>query len=405
MARWTLHRSKRAGVSWVDFGARRMVAIVRYHSVSDVRDRNHLYVNRAIAVAPETFERQIEFLAARYRCVRMDDVAEALDGGKPLPANAVAVTFDDGYADNHRHAYPILRRHGVPAMFYLVAGCLDGEAPLWPSEVRSIVHRATARRLDDPLTGATWDLRGPGGREAAIAALKEVLVSLPRGEREAALAELRARCAPEGRAPRVMLTWAEIEEMRAGGMEFGAHTVSHPRLPALPPAEAAAEIRESKTRLEARFRAPVDHFSYPNPSKGLHVDAGVRRLVAGARFRTAVTSLPGYVLAADDRLELKRLVVGARPLDIAWDVERPALGDALWALVAGDGDEAGGRPARLGDLVHDAAAMRIRRLRAAHTAAVAQLGTSAGRALEHIIRADAAAVSAIRATVGNGGSP
>jgi peptidoglycan/xylan/chitin deacetylase (PgdA/CDA1 family) len=397
MARWTLQQSMEAGL--LDFGDHRLVAIVRFHSVSDARDANHLYVNAGIAVTPETFERQVAFLAAQYCCLRMDDVAEAVESGRPLPRNALVVTFDDGYRDNYEHALPILRRHGVPAMFYVVSGCVAEGRPLWTAALRSAVHRATARRLDDPAAARSYDLSSSLGREVAIAGLKEQLVAMPRRQREDTLAEIVARCAPEGPTPRVMLDWDEIRVMRANGMDVGAHTVSHPRLPVLPPAEAAAEIRESREQLAAGLGEPIEHFSYPNPAKGLHVDSAVRRLVVGAGYRTAVTSAAGYVRSGDDRFELHRLVVGARPWDVAWDVERPALGDTVWTAVAGRPDAGVPRAADEDDASAD---MRIRRLRAAHIAAIAQAGANGNRMIERLLRQSAEAVSELRSTFDTG---
>jgi peptidoglycan/xylan/chitin deacetylase (PgdA/CDA1 family) len=123
-----------------------------------------------------------------------------------------------------------------------------------------------------------------------------------------------------------MLTWEEVKEMQRGGMDFGAHTVTHPLLPSIPLAEAHQEIAESKHELETHLRTPIQHFSYPNPGDGVHADAAVRRLVADVGFSTAVTSRGSYVTAGDDPLVLRRLATGAKAWGLPWDLEREALG-------------------------------------------------------------------------------
>jgi peptidoglycan/xylan/chitin deacetylase (PgdA/CDA1 family) len=108
-----------------------------------------------------------------------------------------------------------------------------------------------------------------------------------------------------------MLDAGEIREMVAGGITIGAHTMTHPLLPALAPAEAEGEIRASRERLEAITGGPIVHFAYPNPGGGVHHDATVRELVRRCGFRTASTSRGGIVDGAADLFALPRFGVNA----------------------------------------------------------------------------------------------
>ena len=136
IGRRALYAAKLAHLPWADFGQGRLAAIVRFHSVSAEADGTYSWIGPNICMAPEVFERQIAFLARHYGCISMDQLLEALSAGRPLPRNAVVVTFDDGYRDNYDVAFPILRRHKVPAMFYVTTGALEGGEPLWPSQAR-----------------------------------------------------------------------------------------------------------------------------------------------------------------------------------------------------------------------------------------------------------------------------
>jgi predicted ATP-grasp superfamily ATP-dependent carboligase/peptidoglycan/xylan/chitin deacetylase (PgdA/CDA1 family) len=326
-----LYVAKQVGVPGLDFGDRRLAAIIRYHSISDAADDNALYVSPSIAHGPEVFDRHVAMLAQRYHCVTMDDVHEAMAGGRPLPPQAVAITFDDGYRDNYLHAYPILRRHGVPATFYLTTGCLDGAEPLWTSQIRYVVERTERAGLTEPITGTRLRLETLAGRASALRHLKGALDGLSRPARTAALREL-AHGAGVDLAPlrEKFLRWSEVEEMQRGGMLIGSHTLSHPRLPAIAIDEARREIADSRTELAGRLRREVDHFAYPNPGDRVHSSAALRAIVAASGYATAVTSEQGYVRARDDALQLGRLSVGTGEFRIPWDLERDVLRTVPW---------------------------------------------------------------------------
>jgi hypothetical protein len=145
LVRRAFYGAKVAKLPWVDFGDGRRAAIVRFHSVSQAADGTHRWIGPNICVPPAVFERQIAFLARCYRCISMDALLEAFLSGRPLPRNAAVVTFDDGYRDNYEVAYPVLRHHRVPAIFYVATGALEGGEPLWPSEARYLVHAGGPR--------------------------------------------------------------------------------------------------------------------------------------------------------------------------------------------------------------------------------------------------------------------
>jgi peptidoglycan/xylan/chitin deacetylase (PgdA/CDA1 family) len=319
--------AKRLGLPWLDFGNERLAVILRYHSIGDASTGVHRYATPGITLSQRLFERQIAFLVRNYRVVRMDDLVEALDGGRRLPRNAVIITFDDGYLDNFELAYPVLRKHGTSAMFYLVSGCLDDGRPIWTAELRHLIYSSAGGRLAIPTLALELDLSSGAGKEAAISSLTRRLAAMPRESRDEVLREIRGgfRTRPAS-LPRTMLTWREVKDMQRGGMNFGAHTVTHPLLPSIPLSEAREEIAGSKATLESELHTPIHHFSYPNPGAGVHIDAAVERLVADAGFATAVTSRGNYVTAGDDPLGLRRLATGAKAWGLPWDLEREALG-------------------------------------------------------------------------------
>jgi peptidoglycan/xylan/chitin deacetylase (PgdA/CDA1 family) len=93
-----------------------------YHYIRAVdRDRDPL--GYELSIEPGLFEQQIAWLHAQgYAGVRMDTLARCLRGEARCPPKAVALTFDDGYADAFTTALPVLGQYGYTATFYVVSG-------------------------------------------------------------------------------------------------------------------------------------------------------------------------------------------------------------------------------------------------------------------------------------------
>lgn len=93
-----------------------VVPIVMYHSVyPDAKPENRL------TVSPDTFERQMFFLKShRYNVLPLESIAALIKAKKKIPHKTIAITFDDGYKDNYIYAFPVLKRHGLPATIFLI---------------------------------------------------------------------------------------------------------------------------------------------------------------------------------------------------------------------------------------------------------------------------------------------
>lgn len=159
-----------------------------------------------------------------------------------LPPRPVVLSFDDGFADFYQYAMPILAKYGLTATIYLTTGFIGQTAK--------------------------WLLR-------------------------------------EGAGERPMLTWAQVRELHASGIECGAHTVSHPHLDTLPLAVARDEIVQSKGVLEQQLGAKVESFSYPY---GHHISATCI-LAAQAGFSSACAVKNALSSIQDDVYALARITV------------------------------------------------------------------------------------------------
>lgn len=110
---------------------------------------------------------------------------------------------------------------------------------------------------------------------------------------------------PTSGGPFRLMTAADVKSLAAAGHEVGAHTVTHPSLPALPAEEVRYEVAESKRFLEELLGQAVTSFAYP---KGAW-NGEIRRAVEAAGYRQAVTTRRGFVAPPLDPLTLPRLAV------------------------------------------------------------------------------------------------
>ena len=293
------HAGGAAGVRWLNRGRLR---ILMYHRFAD---------RAALA-------RQCAHIRARYQPVAMRAVAEWLEGRGSLPPYAVAVTVDDGYRDFLESGYPVFAEYGIPVTVYLVTDFLDGKSWLWFDRVvyAFVVARVSDAAIELPggkVLRCTLD--SEAARRAAGQRVADLAVSLNPAERRALVARLpkllRADMPERAPAEFQPLTWDEVRRLAERGVEFGAHTRTHPILSAIGDGDGLRyEIAGSQARIADELQKPVLHFCYPN-GKMPDIGAAAIAAVRAAGMRTAVTAEPGLNAARQDAFLLRR--IGADP--------------------------------------------------------------------------------------------
>jgi peptidoglycan/xylan/chitin deacetylase (PgdA/CDA1 family) len=258
--------------------------------------------------AEGALEAQCRFLARHFRLTPLKEIAKALQSGAEIPAGTLAVTVDDGYRDFLTDAYPVFSKWKIPVTVYLISDFLDGTLWPWWDQVGYAI--GGTRREAVSILGEEYALKSGAERAEAAARLTEKLKRIGNRERVSLVHSLAEtfeleipKEAPRGSAP---MTWAEVRELASAGVEFGAHTKSHPILTRVEDAEGLREeIAGSKARIERETGRAAIHFCYPNGDWNDATEAVVR----DCGFDTAVTTEPGLNRAGEARYRLKRLSV------------------------------------------------------------------------------------------------
>ncbi len=315
-------RSFQRSVRWLRsrFGSRALV--LGYHRVADEAEDPF-----ALCVSPARFAEQLDVLRRRARPMPLGQLLRAFRDGHP-PKRAVAVTFDDGYADLLEMATPLLERHEVPATCFVVTGAL-GQRFWWDMLARFVrdgVRRGRTLRLPLSRGEVRWESSGeaPGEWSAPerrapshatlLPRLYRLLRALDDGGRRRALCTLEEwsgsddRDAPAARA-------LDADELRAlvshSIWSAGTHTHTHPDLATLDASARRSEIEGSKHRLEWLLGRQVEGFAYPFGS----ASSAVADQVRAAGFRWACISENDVLRGGTDPFHVPRFWPGDRDGD------------------------------------------------------------------------------------------
>lgn len=285
------------------------VLAFNYHRIGDAT--GSLYDHALYSATQDDFAEQMAFLDRHFDVISPADLA-----GLKAPARGrhVLVTFDDGYRDNYDLAFPVLRAQGIGATFFVTAGFLDDGLLAWWDEIAWMVRQASNPRLP----GGEWLPMGLSlqhtDQEAAIHALLKRYKSLE-GSRCGDFLTWLAQATGSGRCPvddarKAWMTWDMVREMRAAGMTIGGHTVHHPVLSRLTPAQQAAEIQGTAARIQAELGEPMRWFAYPVGGRDAF-NAHTKHALAAAGVELAFSYYGGLNRADEpwDRFDIRRVAI------------------------------------------------------------------------------------------------
>lgn len=280
-------------------GARGRLSVLIFHSVLAQADSL-----RPGEPTAEEFERILRWLTTQFNVIRLSDAIEHLQQGT-LPERAAAVTFDDGYANNHDVALPILQKLGAPATFFIATGYLDGGI-MFNDAVIECVRHAGGAELDLSALGlGTHLIRTDEGKRTAIGRILQQVKYLPvdaRAERVASLVDITGTVLPKN----LMMSSEQVKGMHRNGMDIGGHTVSHPILASLDDAQARSEIAAGRAQLEALTGERVELFAYPNGQPMSDYGQQHVHAVRELGFSGAVSTASGVTSRGDDLYQIRR---------------------------------------------------------------------------------------------------
>ncbi len=330
------------------------VLVLNYHRIGSCEGQpwDHTLWN----ASAKDLDDQLKTLAGHTEVIDPCDVTAAMGAGR---GRRVLITFDDGYRDNYELAFPLLRKHGLTATFFLATGFLDGPCVAWWDEIAWMVRHAggEARHPKAKHSGGASP-RGasllPAGisfaacdQDATIDQLIAVYKALPDDDGESFLEELAetlgsGRCGPHDAAD-LWMTWEMVREMRAAGMSIGGHTVTHPVLARIPVERQREEITVCARRLSEEVGVAMRWFAYPVGGRDTFTHA-TKEILHDCGVELVFSFYGGFVRPSRwDPLDVPRIHVGrgftprllVAALVPPWVFARDRLADAPARSLAG----------------------------------------------------------------------
>jgi len=238
-------------------------------------------------------ERQLTLVKLVFPVVSLDELLK-----KKVRRARVALTFDDGLRSNIDVAYPILRKLGLTATFFVCPGLIERGQWLWNHEARERL-----RSLDpQALAELAQHIGAPSGVEPIVEWMKTLAIAARRqveGEIRAATPGFKPSEAQRGDFE--LAGWRDLERLDPHTVTIGSHTMTHPILTSLDEEETESETRDSRATLEQRLGREVSIFCYPNGDLN---DAALQS--ARRHYRSAVTTELGRLQGAIDPHRLPR---------------------------------------------------------------------------------------------------
>jgi len=288
-----------------------------------------------LAVTPDNFEAHLEIIKQSSVPISLQQLAQGIKSRAVTP-RSVAITFDDGAADNLTNAKPLLLKCGLPATVFVATGYSNSGREYWWDEVDRILLQPSvlpdklelgvngkvfSRKLGDAcvydqkeyVRFSSWSAneQPPTERHLLYQQLIEFLLPLLPDDRLLAIRQLNAWTGREEstRPTHRPLTPNEVKQLSdSGSIEIGAHTVSHSVMSSLPTDLQRREILESKTHLEEILGRSIRSFAYPFGTLADYTKETVG-LVKEAGFEYACSNYKDVVQPGADVFQLPRVIV------------------------------------------------------------------------------------------------
>jgi peptidoglycan/xylan/chitin deacetylase (PgdA/CDA1 family) len=288
-----------------------ILRILAYHRIDFPEKEDGSLDPSLLNTTPAQFTKQMAFLKENYNLISVDELLHAIKTGGGLPPRAVMVTFDDGYRDFKKYAWPVLRGFQIPAVLFVATGFMNGSGHwFWWDALYNVFTHTQCSELKLPPFGH-WMLRNEIERRQAGNAVKSIMMRMDHRQAMELLERVLEKLSVPSPRKDLLLNWDDLNDLKQGGLTIAAHTRTHPILSRVQSGEVREEVIGSIQDLRENLGEAPPIFAYPVGHQA-DLTKQLPELLQREGIQAAVTMLAGHnMIRRTHPLQLRR--VGMAP--------------------------------------------------------------------------------------------
>lgn len=307
------------GCAFVSMTLTKSPLVVMYHGVKSNSKQNGSENYRWKHIPIDVFERQIIWLNKHFNIVTLESLEDSLSNKMHSKKPLCAITFDDGFKNNYKNAFPILKKHSVPATIFLTTGFVERDNYLWTDVLEYALNTSRLDEITLLIDGRekSFPISNTKEKICSDSILRKHMKKISNDSRERLLEDVLTATGVstdtmyDAFLDYAPLSWEEISKMHSERISFGAHTVTHPILSSLSKSAQEKEILSSVKYIYDKI-GNCKHFAYPNGQLS-DINQHTRDILSENNIKYAWSTIPERISKKDsmDLLFLPRVTLDA----------------------------------------------------------------------------------------------
>lgn len=288
-------------------------AILMFHRI-DYPDENGIKSNQHLKMSPDSVSLMIEYAKKKgCRFVSIDEFADAMRLGKYIH-KWIAVTLDDGYADNFYNGKAVFEDHNVPYCIYVCSKMVERKMLYWWNILEDIILKNEFLELFINNKKIIYDCSSRDAKDSTFLELRELILQMPQKTIVDEMKKLFANYNVDfelgnTEVNSLGLSWEQLKIMAQSPLvTIGNHTYSHYAFSMCSDSQIIEDVGMAQALMKGNIGYDMNHFAFPF-GEDMAVSKHDIDLVSDMGFKTSVTVRSGYVCYDSDLLNLPRLFV------------------------------------------------------------------------------------------------
>lgn len=261
--------------------------ILNYHGVIDKVDFNYSINHMDV----EQFEQQIRFLSDNFNILPQEEFLYNYLNGITSKKKSILLTFDDGYENNYKFAFPVLKKYNASATIFLISSLIDTKKPTWYDLIDNTKFLFNDQKHSNEIIKLGEELDINTQKEIFHNNFKKYLKAQPTNKKNEILEKyfkiigLNSMENIDEKYWKILSSEQLLKMQRSGLISFGSHTVNHPNLDQITEDQVEFELKESKLKIENILGSKINTIAFPDGAynesvKNMSKEAGYTNLYA-----------------------------------------------------------------------------------------------------------------------------